>query len=180
MNSTTNAPAIDDVTGLVRRHPIVIGVGNRDRGDDAAGPLVCDRLRARLGAATDIRTFVCEGSILDLALHWDHDDDVVIVDAVQPGAEPGRIVSFDASVDPLPTPGAVSTHQIDVSVAIELARAIGRMPARLVLIGIEAEQVHWGAPPGAAVDAAIDTVVELLVLRRHPILPGTGNGPRQS
>ncbi len=37
---------------------IVIGVGNRDRGDDAAGPLVCDRLRARprsLRVAADVR-----------------------------------------------------------------------------------------------------------------------------
>ena len=141
---------------------IVIGVGNRDRGDDAAGPLVCDRLKARPGATAAIRTFVCEGSILDLALHWDHDDQVIIVDAMQPGTEPGRVVTIDATVDPLPTPGAVSTHEIDVAVAVELARAIGRMPARLLLIGIEAGQADWGTPPSAPVDAAIDSVVALV------------------
>ena len=162
MTSTTNVPAIDAVAGLVHRHPIVIGVGNRDRGDDAAGPLVCDRLRARLGAATAIRTFVCEGSILDLALHWEHDDHVIVVDAMQPGTEPGRIVTIDAGDDPLPTPGALSTHEIDVSVAIELARAIGRMPAQLLLIGIEAAQTDWRSPPSAPVDAAIDAVVDLV------------------
>jgi hydrogenase maturation protease len=142
---------------------IVIGVGNRDRGDDAAGPLVCDRLRARLGPATTVRTFVCEGSIIDLALHWDHDDDVIIVDAMAPGCEPGRVVSVDATTDPLPTPRAVSTHEIDVSVAIELARAIGRMPGRLLLIGIEVAQADWAAPPSAAVDAAVDEVVDLVL-----------------
>jgi hydrogenase maturation protease len=142
---------------------IVIGVGNRDRGDDAAGPLVCDRLQARPhDATTTIRTFVCEGSILDLALLWGHDDHVVIVDAMQVGSEPGRIVTFDATADPLPTPGALSTHEIDVSVAVELARAIGRMPARLLLIGIEAAQTEWGTPPSPAVEAAIDTIVDLL------------------
>jgi len=142
---------------------MIIGVGNRDRGDDAAGPAVCDRLRAQLGAATTIRTFVCEGSILDLALHWDHDDRVIIVDAMQPGTEPGRIVEMDATVDSLPTPGALSTHEIDVSVAVELARAIGRMPAQLLLIGIEAAQTDWGSLPSVPVDAAIDTVVDLVV-----------------
>ena len=142
---------------------IVIGVGNRDRGDDAVGPIVCDRLRARSGHAASLRTFVCEGSILDLALHWDHDDHVVIVDAMQPGNTPGRIVTVDATVEPLATPGAVSTHEIDVSVAIELARAIGRMPARLSIVGIEAAQTEWGAPPSPAGEAAIDTVVELVV-----------------
>jgi hydrogenase maturation protease len=142
---------------------IVIGVGNRDRGDDAAGPLVCDRLQAQLGTSPAIRTFVCEGSMLDLALHWDHDDHVIIVDAMQPGTEPGRIVTLEATVDTLPTPGAVSTHEIDVSVAVELARAIGRMPARLVVIGIEAGQFEWGSQPSAPVDAAVDAVVDLVI-----------------
>ena len=72
---------------------IVIGVGNRDRGDDAAGPLVCDRLRTRPGAAPALRMFVCEGSILDLALHWDRDDHVVIVELEDylRGRQPGEV-----------------------------------------------------------------------------------------
>ena len=66
-------------------------------------------------------------SILDLGLHWQPDDHVVIVDAMAPGTAPGRVVTFDATFEPLTTPGAVSTHEIDVSVAVELARAIGRI-----------------------------------------------------
>ncbi len=142
---------------------IVIGVGNRDRGDDAVGPIVCDRLRARYPADAPLRVIVCEGSILDLALHWQSDDHVVIVDAMQPGTAPGRVVTFDATAEPLPTPGAVSTHEIDVSVAIELARAIGRMPAQLLLIGVEAAQTEWGTPPSPPVDAAIEAVVDEFV-----------------
>ena len=142
---------------------IVIGVGNRDRGDDAVGPIVCDRLRAHSSADAPLRVIVCEGSILDLALHWQPEDHVVIVDAMPPGTAPGRVVTFDATVEPLPTPGAVSTHEIDVSVAIELARAIGRMPAQLLLIGVEAAQTEWGTLPSPPVDAAIDAVVDDLV-----------------
>jgi hydrogenase maturation protease len=82
---------------------------------------------------------------------------------MQPGAEPGRIVTVDATVEALPTPGAVSTHEIDVTVAIELARAIGRMPERLLLIGIEAAQSDWASLPSAPVDAAIDAVVGTIV-----------------
>lgn len=171
MTSTTSRCWIDDVVGPARLRPIVIGVGNRDRGDDAAGPIVCDRLGAQLGTTAAVRTFVCEGSILDLALHWEHDDHVIIVDAMQPGTEPGRIVTFDATTEPMPTPGALSTHEIDVAVAVELARAIGRMPAQLLLIGIEVAQTDWAALPSEPVDAAIDVVVDLigdLVARDHP------------
>jgi hydrogenase maturation protease len=141
---------------------IVIGVGNRDRGDDAVGPIVCDRLRSQHRNDTALRVVVCEGSILDLGLHWEPDDRVVIVDAMQPGTAPGRVTTFDATAEPLPTPGAVSTHEIDVSVAIELARAIGRMPAQLLLVGVEAAQTEWGTPPSPAVGAAVDTVVALV------------------
>jgi hydrogenase maturation protease len=150
---------------------LVIGVGNRDRGDDAVGPHVCDRLRTRVGG-TRLRTVVCEGSIIDLALHWDGDDRVVVVDAIAPGARPGRIVSVDLTGDdasigtapaPTPAPTTVSTHEIDVWVAIELARALGRMPAQLLLIGIEAQHVAWAAPLSASVTAAADDVVDRLV-----------------
>ena len=47
--------------------------------------------------------------------------------------------------------------------AIELARAIGRMPERLLLIGIEAAQSDWASLPSAPVDAAIDAVVGTIV-----------------
>jgi hydrogenase maturation protease len=171
MTSATELPPGIDAPERLR--PIVIGVGNRDRGDDAAGPLVCDRLRARRGTATPIRTAVCEGSILDLSLQWESADVVIVVDAVQPGTEPGRIVTVDATAEALPTPGAVSTHEIDVSVAIELARAIDRMPARLLVIGIEAAHTEWGAPPSPAVDTAIDAVVELV---EHLVADGDDSG----
>jgi len=144
---------------------LVLGIGNRDRGDDAVGPIVCDRLRERIGSAP-VRSVVCEGPIIDLALHWDADDRVVIVDAIAPGDEPGRIVTLDVSGDAVPStsmPVAVSTHEVDVSVAIGLARVLGRMPSQLVLIGVEAEQVAWGSPLSAPVAAAVGEVVDRLV-----------------
>jgi hypothetical protein len=41
------------------RSLLVIGVGNRDRGDDAVGPVVCDLVRAADIAGVD--TLVLEG-----------------------------------------------------------------------------------------------------------------------
>ena len=142
---------------------LVIGVGNRDRGDDAVGPHVCDLLRARLDGR--IRSVVCEGSIIDLALHWGHGDRVVVVDALPVGSNPGRIVSIDVTDDEVSTPTAVSTHDVDVSVAIELARALGRMPSQLVVIGVEAEQTMWCAALSPSVADAAETAVEQLVDR---------------
>lgn len=142
---------------------LVIGVGNRDRGDDGVGPHVCDVLRARLDGR--LRSVVCEGSIIDLALHWGPGDRVVVVDAMPPGDRPGRTVTIDVTDDGVSTPSAVSTHEVDVSVAIELARALGRMPSQLVVIGIEAEQADWCAPLSPTVARAAETAADLLVER---------------
>ena len=138
---------------------LVIGVGNRDRGDDAAGPTVCDRL-AELSPS--VRTVVIEGNVLDLPARWSADDDVVIVDAAAPRGEPGRVVEVDALGARLRAPSTVSTHTVDVGAAIELARTIGRLPRSLQVIGIEAATDEHGAPLTPAVAEAVEAVARRL------------------
>jgi hydrogenase maturation protease len=136
---------------------LVIGVGNRDRGDDAAGPVVCDRLRA--AALPGVEVLVAEGSVIDLPLHWGPDDGVVIVDAAAPDGRPGQISEVDALAGRLVAPGTVSTHTVDVGAAIELARVMGRLPAELSVIGIEGASFEFGDGLGPEVDRAVTEVV---------------------
>ncbi len=142
---------------------LLIGVGNRDRGDDAVGPVVCDLVReARLPG---IELVVFEGAMVDLALHWEPSDHVWIVDAAAPAGHPGRTNRIDALASTFDMPGAVSTHSIDVSAAVELARVLERMPASLTLVGIEGASFEHGAPLTPAVTHAAGRVVARV--RRH-------------
>jgi hydrogenase maturation protease len=85
------------------------------------------------------------------------------VDAVRSGAEPGTVHRIDATHEPLPaTLSAASTHTLGVGEAIELARALGRLPARVVVYGIEAESLAAGEELTPAVERAVDDVVEQL------------------
>jgi len=137
---------------------VVIGVGNRDCGDDAVGPVVCDRL-AMLDRPL-IETVVAEGGGVDLALSWRSDDAVTIVDASHPAGRPGRIVVIDAlSADWVPRAGS-STHSIDVATPIELARVMGDLPARLTVVGVEGRDFDYGAPMSDEVGSAVDRLVE--------------------
>lgn len=122
---------------------IVIGVGNRDRGDDAVGPIVCDLVNDQ--QLPGIRTIVFEGSVLDLPVHWSTPDRVVIVDATEPAGQPGRITEFNGLSDDPIAPGSLSTHTIDVGTAIKLARALDRLPTQLRIVGIEGAQFEFGA-----------------------------------
>jgi hydrogenase maturation protease len=141
--------------------PLVIGIGNRDRGDDAAGPLVADELlRAGTG---NLEVLVLEGDLSDLCLRWDRGQEVVVVDAVVAGRSPGTVVELDASSAELAASGGlVSTHGVGLAEAISLARLLDRLPARLTIIGIEAASFDHLAPPSAAVAQAVTAVAERL------------------
>jgi hydrogenase maturation protease len=151
---------------------LVIGVGNRDRGDDAAGPVVCDLLtRGGVGAAAGlpVDVIVAEGSIIDLSTHWAVLDHVTIVDASEPAGRPGKIVETDALDCRLRSPGTISTHSIDVGAAIELGRVLGRLPVALTVIGIEGCNFEFGAPMTDAVRRATERVASRII--RHAMSP---------
>ena len=87
----------------------------------------------------------------------------MVVDAVRSGAAPGTVHRFDVGSGPLPAAlrSSASTHLLGLAEALELARALGRLPARVTVYGIEAERFDTGAPVTPRVAAAIDDVVVL-------------------
>ena len=138
---------------------LVCGVGRRERGDDAAGPLVADRLAA--GAPPGVEVRVVEDDVLGLIEAWAGRNLVVLVDAMVSGAEPGTVRRFDATEAALPTGlRAVSGHALDVGVAVELARVLGRLPGSLVVFGIEGAGFDAGSPLSPAIERVLDGVVE--------------------
>lgn len=140
----------------------MLGIGNACQGDDAAGLVAAERLRGRAPAGVEVREL--EGEPVSLVEAWDGADEVYVVDAVRSGSPPGTVHRLDASDEPLPaTLSAASTHTLGVGEAIELARALGRLPARLVVFGIEAESIAAGAELTPAVAGAVDETVELLL-----------------
>ena len=141
---------------------LVLGIGNAWQGDDAAGLTVAQRIRERVPPGVEVREL--EGEPVSLVDAWNGAEEVFVVDAVRSGSPPGMVHRIDASTAPLPaTLSAASTHTLGVGEAIELARALGRLPARLVLYGIEAESIAAGAELTPSVAAAVDEAVDRLL-----------------
>jgi hydrogenase maturation protease len=145
--------------------PVVLGIGNRDRGDDAVGLLVLDELMARRLQGVDLIPGDGDpGWMLDA---WEGRQCAVVVDAVVTGAAPGTIVRFDASRTAVPANARLSSsHTLGAATSVELARAIGRLPDRLVVIGVEADSMALGSAltpaVATAVELAADAVMEVL------------------
>jgi hydrogenase maturation protease len=135
----------------------VIGVGNAYRGDDAVGLLVARRLCDRGLEATEQ-----EGEPVALIDAFAGRDTVVLVDAVRSGSAPGTVHRVDVSDRSLPTAllGSTSTHAIGLGEAIELARALGRLPRRIVVFGVEGARFGAGAALSPDVAAAVPGLVE--------------------
>jgi hydrogenase maturation protease len=136
--------------------PLIIGCGNLDRGDDAAGLLVARRLR-RLGIEAEEQS----GESVSLMDSWQGFDAVIVVDATCSDHAPGEVIVWDAGTHPLPKAALqCSTHAFGLYEAVELARTLDRLPDKLLIYGIEGKQFAPGAQPSAEVEKAAELVAQ--------------------
>jgi hydrogenase maturation protease len=144
---------------------LVVGLGNSWAGDDAAGVLVARELRERLPQGVALMEH--EGEPTALIDAWSGRRLAIVVDATSGAGAPGAISCFDATTSPLPSGfKASSTHAFSLVEAIELARSLGRLPGRLIVVGVEGQSFAAGAEPSPAAAAGIESactqVLELL------------------
>jgi hydrogenase maturation protease len=133
---------------------VLIGIGNAYREDDGAGLAVIERLRGTLPDGIEI--VPCEDEPTRLIDAWNGASGAVVVDAVSSGAAPGTLHRYDASEAAVPSRVfRSSTHAFGVGEAIELARALGKLPPRIVVHGIEGAEFGGGESLSPPVDAAV-------------------------
>jgi hydrogenase maturation protease len=138
----------------------VIGVGNAWRNDDAAGLEVARLLAGRLEG---VEVLEREGEPTSLIDAWEGAEAVWLADAVSSGAEPGTIHRHDASAEALPARlYDTSTHHFGLAEAVELARALGRLPERAIVFGIEGASFDTGETLSPEVQQAAARVAQAI------------------
>jgi len=141
---------------------VFIGVGNPFRSDDGVGRIVARRLREEVPSGVKIQEESGDGT--ELLEAWKGADCVILVDAVQSGAPPGTIHRIDARTETLPTWFShSSTHAFGVAEAIELARAMGDLPARLIVYGIEGLDFSAGTELSPDVAEVVPAAANLIL-----------------
>ena len=148
---------------------LIIGIGS-PFGDDRLGWEAAEGLRRSTSMAA-LPPERIEISQLDrpgtmLLAHWRRTDTVILIDAVRSGAVPGKGHRLD--MDDLAGIGApCSSHGFGILSAIELARALGDMPARLLLRGIEVDPLWTGFSLSSAVARALPSLVADIAGEMH-------------
>lgn len=144
---------------------LVVGVGNRCRGDDGAGPFVADLLRERGLPNAEIVEHSGEGaSLMEL---WRPFDKVILLDAVSSGGKPGTIYRLAPHEQETPSHFFhYSTHAFSIAEAIEMGRVLGTLPRHLIVFGIEGHCFRAGTAlspeVGCAAPRLVTTVCEEL------------------
>jgi hydrogenase maturation protease len=150
----------------------IIGCGTFDRGDDAAGLLVARRLQA-LG----VEAVEQSGESASLMDCWSGFEHVVLVDATAPGGRPGHTSVWNAHAGKLPKDVlACSTHAFGVREAVELARAMNRLPENFFIYCIEGKQFSVGSPLSPEVEHAVGSVAQQLLELTHQSRVGHDHG----
>ncbi len=142
------------------RRPLVIGVGQPHRGDDALGLAALAALAAVL--PEDVADRVAHhGEGLGLMALWEGRSVVLLLDALDAGRPPGTLLRVTASAGPIPSRAfRASSHAFGVAEAVETARALGRLPHTLVLLGAQGIDWRLGSPLSPEVRAVLPSMVE--------------------
>ncbi len=148
---------------------LVAGIGNVFLGDDGFGVAVADRLaRQALAPGVDVVDYGIRG--MDLAYALAGYDVAIFVDAVPRGGTPGTVYVIEADLE---TEGVVpEAHGMDPAKVIALAKELGPLPSRVIVVGCEPAMVMTGEeedivaqlsePVRAAVGGAAREVEQLL------------------
>jgi len=145
------------------KRTVVIGVGNELRGDDAAGLQVVRRLSAE-ALPEEVELRECSGEPASLLAAWEGAEFLILVDASASGDPPGTVRRYDASAAPLPAERLRhSTHALGVAEAIELSRALGTLPARVLVFTVEGEGYGHGEELGREVANGVGEAVRRIV-----------------
>ncbi|MGO8960457.1 MAG: hydrogenase maturation protease [Streptosporangiaceae bacterium] len=147
---------------------VVIGVGNEFRGDDGAGPEVVARLRGRVPSG--VRLMLTDGEPASLLEAWSGTAVAIVADAVAGGAAPAGtlrrlVLDAAATVAGLTDRDAAvsSSHGLGLETAIGLAIALGRLPALLIVHGIQGADFSQRHGLSEPVAAAIGDLAEAIL-----------------
>lgn len=141
---------------------VVIGIGNSFRRDDGVGVAVSDRIAER--RPPGVRVLSATGEPAALLEAWAGAARAVVVDAAAgEGCQPGRVRRWSADdLDAATT--VLSSHALGLAQTTALGRALGRMPAELVVFTVEVADTGHGVGLTPAVAAAIPEVVDAVLV----------------
>lgn len=135
---------------------LVMGIGNRLRGDDGVGPEIVSRLKNRVHNLLLFDVGEVPENYLE-KIASEKSNTIVLIDAVELGASPGKIkiVESEDIKDE-----SLSTHKVSLKLVATYLRK--RTSADVFLLGIQPQNTKFGGEISDSVREALEKVVRAL------------------
>jgi hydrogenase 3 maturation protease len=144
---------------------IILGVGNRVRGDDAVGSLVIEELKG-IDGLTAIDCGTTPENYIEpvVALKPER---ILLVDACSYGGKPGEFRQFEREdIDRL-SAGFLSTHTLPLTMTITMLEQ--QVKAKIQLLGVQPATIQFGEGLTAPVAAALPRLVSFIKDWAHSV-----------
>jgi len=138
---------------------LVLGLGNLVMNDDALGSLAIVELEKRYRFPEQVALLDGGTLGLDLLPRLEGIDKLLVIDALQMGAEPGSVFRLEGEAVPRAFANKLSVHQMGLQDLLAVAELMGQLPAQLVVWGAQAESIEMGMEMSPAVTAAMEQVL---------------------
>jgi hydrogenase maturation protease len=144
---------------------VVVGLGNPLMADDGLGLAALERLRAEWVLPADVT--LADGGTWGMMLLplIEEAGELLLLDAVRAGQPPGTLIELARHELPRYFAHKISPHQIDLREVLAVAELRGKLPERIVVIGVEPERVEMSDVLSPVVEQRVDQVVQAAVER---------------
>jgi hydrogenase maturation protease len=146
---------------------VVLGIGNILNRDEGVGVEALEALRRRIGQVEDFE--LIDGGVRGLVLLpvVEESSHLLVLDAIDAGAEPGTVIELAGEDIPLFNGIKMSEHQVSFQEVLGLSLMRGNLPSALHLLGVQPADISIGLGLGELVEAAVPELVErsIAVLR---------------
>jgi hydrogenase maturation protease len=146
---------------MKKEKTLVIGIGNEFRSDDAAGLIAAKEIRG-LGLK-DVEVMESNGDGAALIDAWTGREHVILIDAVLSGALPGTIHRIEIGKSIIPAEFfKFSTHLFSIPQAIYLSASLGKLPEKILILGIEGCSFDSGKELSPEAEKAINNIGKMV------------------
>jgi len=158
-----NKELSEQLNKLRNSSTVIVGIGNTLKGDDGAGPLVCEQLRGKVCAEVIDAGTVPENYIRKIIKKAPQN--LLIIDAIDFAASAGTINIFKPEqLDSF----VLSTHTLSPRLFVDMV--CGNIQVDVYFVGVQPAQMQLGQPQSEQVNESIQwlagTLAEIFPLRK--------------
>jgi hydrogenase 3 maturation protease len=154
---STEQQLIEQLKNLSDSSTVIIAIGNVLKGDDGAGPLICEQLAKKKISAKLIDAGTVPENYIQKIIEMTPAN-LLVIDAIDFGATPGTIQIFEPEqINSL----VISTHTLSPRLFVDMIRQ--NITLDVHFIGIQPAQIELGQSISEQVRRAIQQICNILI-----------------